>query len=96
MRLYNLFIIFLVFISSINISQAQTDEDVEKVGDIFDNVLTQSSSYNWLHYLCKNIGHRIAGSPAGAAAVEYTRQMLDSMGCDKVWLQPVKVPYWTR
>jgi hypothetical protein len=96
MRLNIFLVIFLIPIFISNSIQAQSDEDVEKVGDIFDNVLTQSSAYNWLHYLCKNIGHRIAGSPAGAAAVEYTRQMLDSMGCDKVWLQPVKVPYWTR
>lgn len=96
MRL-NIFLnIFLITASLPNSIQAQNDDDVEMVGDIFDNVLTQSSAYNWLHYLCKNIGHRIAGSPAGAAAVEYTRQMLDTMGCDKVWLQPVKVPYWTR
>lgn len=96
MRLIITLFIFLFPISLSNTLKAQNDADVEKVGDIFDNVLTQSSSYNWLHYLCKNIGHRIAGSPAGAAAVEYTRQMLDTMGCDKVWLQPVKVPYWTR
>ena len=87
--------LILIFTSSLAV-KAQSDEDVEKVGEIFDNVLTQSSCYNWLHYLCKNIGHRIAGSPNGAAAVEYTRQMLDTIGCDNVWLQPVKVPYWTR
>lgn len=75
---------------------AQTDEDVRKVGAIFDNVLTQGQCYHWLHYLCKKVGNRIAGSPAGAAAVEYTKEMLDTMGCDKVWLQPVKVNYWTR
>jgi hypothetical protein len=96
MRLNIFLFIFLALISFSNTLQAQNDEDVEKVGDIFDNVLTKSSAYNWLHYLCKNIGHRIAGSPAGAAAVEFTRQMLDTMGCDKVWLQAVKVPYWTR
>jgi carboxypeptidase Q len=97
---FNKFILSLVLISFIltnipNLS-AQNDDDVQKVGDIFDNVLTKSNCYNWLHYLCKNIGHRIAGSPSAAAAVEYTRQMLDTIGSDNVWLQPVKVPYWTR
>lgn len=76
--------------------KAQSDEDVLKVGEIFDNILTEGQCYHWLHYLCKNVGHRIAGSPGGAAAVEYTQQMLDTIGCDKVWLQPVKVRYWTR
>jgi hypothetical protein len=60
MRLNIFLISFFIAISLSNSIQAQNDDDVEKVGDIFDNVLTQSSAYNWLHYLCKNIGHRIA------------------------------------
>ena len=91
-----LLLMLVATFSLVEKSHAQTDEDVEKVGEIFDNVLTESKSYDWLHYLCKKIGHRIAGSPSGAAAVEYTSQMLDSIGCDKVWRQPVTVPYWTR
>jgi carboxypeptidase Q len=94
----NKFLLLCLTILSFNYqTHAQmTDKDVLEVGEIFDNVLTEAQCYHWLHYLCKNVGHRIAGSPSGAAAVEYTRQMLDTMGCDKVWLQPVKVRYWTR
>ena len=89
-------LIIIGLLGSTTALEAQTDEDIRKVGTIFDNVLTQGQCYHWLHYLCKKVGNRIAGSPAGAAAVEYTKQMLDTMGCDKVWLQPVKVNYWTR
>lgn len=99
MTIKNILFIFIVlplFLMSIPTLNAQNDDDVRKVGEIFDNVLTEGQCYNWLHFLCKKIGHRIAGSPAGAAAVEYTRQILDTMGCDKVWLQEVNVPYWTR
>ena len=30
------------------------------------------------------------------AAVEYTKQMLDTMDMDSVWLQPCTVPHWHR
>lgn len=95
-RINFLLLCLSLLLFNVNAKAQVTDKDVLEVGEIFDNVLTEAQCYDWLHYLCKNIGHRIAGSPAGAAAVEYTRQMLDTMGCDKVWLQPVQVRYWTR
>ena len=79
--------------------QAQTlDEDAEikYVQQLYKNVLTESPAYEWLHYLCKNIGGRVGGSPEYAAAVSYTSHMLDTIGCDTVWVQPVEVPYWRR
>lgn len=87
----------LLFISSLS-AQAQTDTeaDVQMVSRIFEEVLTNGSEYEWLRYLCKNVGARIAGSPEGAAAVEYTSNMLDTIGVDSVWLQAVEVDYWRR
>lgn len=79
--------------------QAQTlDEDAEikYIRGLYKNILTESPAYDWLHYLCKNIGGRVGGSPEYAAAVSYTSHMLDTIGCDKVWTQPVEVPYWRR
>ncbi len=72
------------------------NEDVERVGDMFDNALTQSSCYEWLRYLCKEIGGRPGGSAAYTAAATYTAQMLDTCGADTVWLQAVRVPTWQR
>ncbi len=89
-------IVFAACILAAPFCQAQTDEDVEKVAQIFEASLTKSNAYEWLRYLCKNIGHRLGGSPAYTAAANYTAQMLDSLGADTVWLQPVKVPYWNR
>lgn len=71
-------------------------EDVEQVGAMFDDALTRSHCYEWLRYLCKNIGGRPGGSPAYTAAAAYTAQMLDTVGADTVWLQPVRVPTWQR
>jgi len=73
-----------------------TDADAFFIRKIYDTALTKGSCYPWLEYLCKRIGGRLSGSPQASAAVEYTRQMLDTMGLDKVWLQPCSVPRWIR
>jgi len=63
---------------------------------LYDQVLTRSEGYDWLAYMTKKIGPRLSGTPQAAAAVEYTRQVMDSIGLDSVWLQPVMVPRWVR
>jgi carboxypeptidase Q len=73
---------------------AQTDEEVIK--SIYDEALTQSPAYDNLRYLTKSVGHRLAGSTGAAAAVEYTRRLMESYGFDTVFLQPVMVPHWVR
>lgn len=75
---------------------AQSDEDAFYIKKIYNTALTESQAYDWLDYLTNRIGGRLSGSPQAAAAVEYTRQMLDTMGLDKVWLQPCMVPRWVR
>ncbi len=84
---------FLLFISSILLN-GQKSEDLIK--SIFDAALTDQTSYRHLKYLCKNTRGRLAGSPAAAEAVEYTRQALIKAGADTVWLQKVPVPHWER
>jgi hypothetical protein len=66
------------------------------VKQIFDEALAHGKSYDMLHYLCKNIGHRLSGSPGAAAAVEWTRHVMEDYGFDSVYLQPVMVPHWVR
>ena len=74
--------------------QAQKHE--ENLRAIFDEALTNGQSYPMLEYLSLTIGHRLSGSPSAAAAVEYTRQQMESYGFDNVYLQPVMVPHWIR
>ncbi len=87
------FLFFSFFFTSI---QAQKEDDAKFIRNVYTKSLTESQAYPWLEYLCTRIGGRLSGSPQAAAAVEYTRQMLDSLGVDSVWLQPVKVPHWIR
>ncbi len=72
------------------------DEDALYIRKIYDAALTQGRSYVWLEYLTNRIGARLSGSPQAAAAVEYTRQVLDTLGLDRVELQPCVVPHWDR
>ena len=73
---------------------AQSDDQV--IRSIYDEALTNSPLYEDLRFLTKEIGHRLAGSPQAAAAVEFTRQLMVKYDFDSVWLQPVMVPHWVR
>lgn len=58
--------------------------------------MTSSKAYDDLRVLCKNIGHRLSGSPQSLRAVEWAVATLKSAGADTVWTQPVMVPVWER
>ncbi|MEQ6166356.1 M28 family peptidase [Ekhidna sp. MALMAid0563] len=75
------------------LSFAQHEEMIKK---FYDETLTNGHVYENLRYLCKEIGHRLSGSPEAAAAVEFTKQLMESYGFDTVYLQPVMVPHWVR
>ncbi|MEP1032034.1 M28 family peptidase [Ekhidna sp.] len=68
----------------------------EQITQIYDEALTKGRVYEDLRVLCKEIGNRLSGSPEAAAAVEYTKQLMESYGFDTVYLQPVMVPHWVR
>ena len=75
---------------------SQEDTDALYIRKIYDTALTEAKCYDWLKHLCKDIGGRLGGSPQAAAAVEYTRQVMDTLGLDSVWLQPCLTPHWVR
>lgn len=94
-RTIALFYLMTISLSSIT-GQKTSNDDAFFIRNIYDQALTQGRSYHWLEYLTTRIGGRLAGSPQSAAAVEYTYQMLDTLGLDSVWLQPCMVPHWVR
>lgn len=73
---------------------AQTDAEVIK--NIYDSSLSNGKSYEWLGYLSNQIGGRLSGSLNAERAVQWTKEELEKLGLDKVWLQPVMVPKWVR
>ena len=88
-----LFLVFFLFCSLL--ATGQSDDEMQ-IKAIFDAALTQGKSYEWLNHLSNQIGGRLSGSVQAELAVEYTRGQLDSLGLDRVWLQPVMVPKWVR
>lgn len=85
-----------VFLISNVSAQSNQVKDSLQLRSIYDASLTNGKSYEWLDYLSNEIGGRLSGSLGAERAVRYTEKELKELGLDKVWLQPVEVPKWTR
>lgn len=95
---FSLFTLIVIFTLQIK-ATAQTPEngvDAAFIRKIYDQALTDGRCYPWLEHLSLRIGHRLSGSTGAEKAVQWTRSMLDTLGLDSVWLQPVMVPHWVR
>lgn len=88
---------FLTFLllTPVSFSFSQS-KDEAAIKQIFDEALSKGKSYEMLYDLCTNIGPRLSGSPGAAAAVEWSRNVMEEFDFDSVWLQPVRVPHWIR
>ncbi|WP_438711521.1 M20/M25/M40 family metallo-hydrolase [Aquimarina muelleri] len=91
-------IIILIFaILSLNcFAQNNSKEDSITLKKLYNTSLLNGKSYEWLDYLSNQIGGRLSGSLNAQKAVEWGEKELKELGIDKVWLQPVMVPKWTR
>ncbi len=85
---------FLFSATIITLGTVNAQEEV--VSAIFSNALNSDVAYENLRILCETTEGRISGSPAAAAAVEFTRQIMENMGLDSVYLQEMMVPNWKR
>ncbi len=85
-------LILLLFVSSLK----SQNNDEETIKGIFNEALTNHTSYENLRILCKKYRGRVTGSPEAAAATEFAFQIMDNMGLDTVFKQPVLVPRWIR
>lgn len=85
--------LFLLLQASLSFSQT-TDEQMLK--QIYKSALTDSKCYSWLDNLSNKIGSRLSGSIGAEKAVLYTKNELETLGLDKVYLQEVMVPKWVR
>ena len=95
--MYRFALLFICLLFTTNhLLVAQTDEDAFFIKEIYNTALTKGKAYEWLYHLSENIGGRLAGSPQAAAAVEYTKQLMDTLGMDEVRLQECMVPHWER
>ncbi len=89
-------IFFLLTLFSFRLSAQTFQQDSMQLRRISNHILTNYQCYKDLEQLCKQIGHRLSGSPQAAKAVEWGKAMFDKIACDSVWLQEVMVPHWVR
>ncbi|WP_298501530.1 M20/M25/M40 family metallo-hydrolase [uncultured Maribacter sp.] len=87
-------LLYILLFTIANVNAQNVDE--KQIKSIYDAALTKGQGYDWLNYLSNQIGGRLSGSIQAQQAVEYTKSELDSLGLDRVWLQPVMVPKWVR
>lgn len=96
LTIYTILIVISTLCASRIDAQSASQPDEVFLKNVFDHSLTKSQAYPWLEHICLRIGHRLSGSVQAEQAVQYTRQMLDTLKLDSVWLQPVRVPAWVR
>ena len=93
---YLIYVFFSLLLSKVSAQITDAEKDSLAVRSIYDMALLNGKSYEWLEYLSNSIGGRLSGSLNAQKAVEWAESELDSLGLDRVWLQPVMVPKWTR
>lgn len=76
--------------------QPQAKNDSAMIASIYAEVMTHGECYENLRYLCKNIGHRLAGSESAQRAIDWGKNVLEKSTPGNVSLMPVEVPHWTR
>ena len=86
-------VLLAVLLPTISFCQV-SDEQMLK--SIYKSALTESSSYKWLDDLSNTIGSRLSGSEGAEKAVLYTKNQMQQLGLDNVYLQDVMVPKWVR
>ena len=77
-------------------AQQTATEDSIMIKKFYNTSLLNGKSYAWLDHLSNQIGARLSGSLNAEKAVEWGAEELKMLGLDKVWLQSVMVPKWTR
>ncbi len=96
MRKYFALVIMLSFSFFGRAQNTVQQTDSLNLRKLYDMSLLNGKSYEWLDHLSNKIGGRLSGSVSAQQAVEYTKAELEDLGLDRVWLQPVMVPKWTR
>ncbi|WP_080237147.1 M28 family peptidase [Spirosoma rigui] len=70
--------------------------DSSMIRSIYNEALGNGKSYEWLRQLTKQVGPRLSGSAGAQKAVDWSRQVMEQQGFDRVFLQEVMVPHWVR
>ena len=89
------FLFFILFAPLLTYAQNANDDSLF-IHKIAVNILSSDASYNNIHYLTKNIGQRLSGSPHMYMAEQWGAQALKDAGADNVIMQQCMVPHWVH
>ena len=87
-----LFVVIILF-PFLAFTQSQDSLFIKKIAD---DILINGKAYENLHYLTKQIGGRLAGSPQMPKAEKWGAATMEQSGADTVYMQECMVPHWVR
>jgi len=88
--------LIILFLFSVSFYSYGQNTDSLTIRKIYNEALSNGKSYEWLRHLTKQIGPRLSGSEGAQKAVDWTKQLMEKQGFDRVFLQEVMVPHWVR
>ena len=88
--------IVLILVSGTLKAQLPIDSVATLIKNAYRQTYSEEMAYQWLTTLCKDIGHRLSGSPQAEQAVQWGKKTMDTFRLDQVYLQPVMVTHWLR
>ncbi len=93
----NILFVLLFFFSSCNKEDNVFDQETaDVINTFYGDALEFKESYEMLRSLSKDVGQRLSGSEGAKKAVVWSKETMESLGFDTVYLQEVMVPHWER
>ena len=85
-----------LFATGIHAQTPTSAADSAMIRSIYSEALAHGKGYDWLRHLTKQIGPRLSGSDGAQKAVDWTKQIMEQQGFERVFVQEVMVPHWVR
>ncbi len=90
-------ILLCLLVVNISLAKDLFEKDfLDKVAELRDKALSDSTSYDITESLTTEVGARLAGSAGDARAVKWAVAKFHELGFDKVWTEDVTFPRWVR
>ena len=89
-------LLILLVLPGSHAAELFSEDDLETARELRDRALSRDGGFDVVEDLTTRIGPRLAGSEADARAVAWAESLLTDLGFDRVWLEPVTFPTWSR
>ncbi len=87
--------LLVILLGIVAAAKAQTDDSLF-IRRMAGEILTAGTAYSNLKVLTKQIGNRLAGSPAMVKAETWGLAAMKAAAADTAWIQECQVPHWVR